>query len=170
MDEQFYDVPPSTPDLATHMEDLQWQYPAEAVERAAVRFCEAIARWRGKPELETVRRSFSPLVPFAYRSVLMLQYKKAPWIVGQRERRASGAAMSIDALVHSNPTSPSNNHASPPSRQTSGQFRPEQRQRKPAIEKYFTQPQSLIAQNRKRRRSDQDRGGDGRRLPPAVFT
>lgn len=57
MDEKFYDVPPSTPDLATHMEDLQWQYPAEAVERAAVRFCEAIARWRGKPELETVRPS-----------------------------------------------------------------------------------------------------------------
>lgn len=36
------------------MEDLAWQFPAEAVERAAVRFCEAIARWRGKPELETV--------------------------------------------------------------------------------------------------------------------
>ncbi|KAI0925627.1 hypothetical protein AcV5_008312 [Taiwanofungus camphoratus] len=51
---RFYDVPASTPDLATHMEDLAWQFPAEAVERAAVRFCEAIARWRGKPELETV--------------------------------------------------------------------------------------------------------------------
>lgn len=37
------------------MEDLAWQYPAEAVERAACRFCEAVARWRGKPELETVR-------------------------------------------------------------------------------------------------------------------
>ena len=37
------------------MEDLAWQFPAEAVERAACRFCEAIARWRGKPELETVR-------------------------------------------------------------------------------------------------------------------
>ena len=37
------------------MEDLAWQFPAEAVERAAVRFCEAVARWRGKPELETVR-------------------------------------------------------------------------------------------------------------------
>ncbi|EPT01689.1 hypothetical protein FOMPIDRAFT_1119901 [Fomitopsis schrenkii] len=148
--QRFYDVPPSTPDLATHMEDLQWQYPAEAVERAAVRFCEAIARWRGKPELET--------------------YKKAPWIVSQRERRASGAAMSIDALVHSNPTSPSNNHATPPRQPSAQQFRPEQRQRKPAIEKYFTQPQSLIAQSRKRRRSDQDRGEEGRRLPPAVFT
>lgn len=37
------------------MEDLAWQYPAEPVERAAVRFCEAVSRWRGKPELETVR-------------------------------------------------------------------------------------------------------------------
>jgi hypothetical protein len=36
------------------MEDLAWQYPAEPIERAAVRFCEAIAKWRGKPELETV--------------------------------------------------------------------------------------------------------------------
>ncbi|KAG6833363.1 hypothetical protein H0H87_007980 [Tephrocybe sp. NHM501043] len=50
---QFYDIPASTPDLSTHMEDLAWQYPAEPVERAALRFCEAIARWRGKPELET---------------------------------------------------------------------------------------------------------------------
>ena len=37
------------------MEDLAWQYPAEPVERAALRFCEATAKWRGKPELETVR-------------------------------------------------------------------------------------------------------------------
>lgn len=36
------------------MEDLAWHYPAEPVERAAVRFCEAVAKWRGKPELETV--------------------------------------------------------------------------------------------------------------------
>lgn len=107
-----------------------------------------------------------PLLTAAY----YLQYKKAPWIVSQRERRASGAAMSIDALVHSNPTSPSNNHATPPRQPSAQQFRPEQRQRKPAIEKYFTQPQSLIAQSRKRRRSDQDRGEEGRRLPPAVFT
>ena len=40
------------------MENLAWQYPAEPVERSAVRFCEAIARWRGKPELETVSASF----------------------------------------------------------------------------------------------------------------
>ncbi|KAJ8516628.1 hypothetical protein ONZ45_g6099 [Pleurotus djamor] len=50
---RFYDIPESTPDLSTHMEDLAWQFPAEPVERAAVRFCEAISRWRGKPELET---------------------------------------------------------------------------------------------------------------------
>ncbi|KAF8988300.1 hypothetical protein BDZ89DRAFT_1173889 [Hymenopellis radicata] len=59
MDERlrrFYDIPLSTPDLSTHMEDLAWQYPAEPVERAAVRFCEAIAKWRGKPELETYKK------------------------------------------------------------------------------------------------------------------
>lgn len=52
---QFFDIPESTPDLSTHMEDLAWSYPAEPVERAAVRFCEAVAKWRGKPELESVR-------------------------------------------------------------------------------------------------------------------
>ena len=47
------------------MEDLAWRYPAEPVERAALRFCEALARWRGKPELETVRphHLLSPLPP-----------------------------------------------------------------------------------------------------------
>ncbi|EKM78920.1 hypothetical protein AGABI1DRAFT_107360 [Agaricus bisporus var. burnettii JB137-S8] len=52
----FYDIPESTPDLSTHLEDLAWSYPAEPVERAAVRFCEAVARWRGKPELETYKK------------------------------------------------------------------------------------------------------------------
>jgi hypothetical protein len=51
---QFYAIPTKTPDLSTHMEDLAWHYPAEPVERAAVRWCEAVAKWRGKPELETV--------------------------------------------------------------------------------------------------------------------
>ncbi|GBE87921.1 hypothetical protein BKA93DRAFT_798099 [Sparassis latifolia] len=139
---RFYDVPGSTPDLATHMEDLAWQFPGEVVERAAVRFCEAVARWRGKPELET--------------------YKKAPWVAGQREHRTSGGtAMSIDALVHSNPTSPSNtaDHAS-----VQSPYRPEPpRNRRPPIERYFTVPQLLLMQGRKRRRSDTDRGEEGRR-------
>ena len=51
---QFLDIPASTPDLATHMEHLTCLYPVEPVERAALRFCEALAQWRGKPELETV--------------------------------------------------------------------------------------------------------------------
>ncbi|KAF9447400.1 hypothetical protein P691DRAFT_760802 [Macrolepiota fuliginosa MF-IS2] len=74
---RFYDIPDSTPDLSTHMEDLAWSYPAEPVERAAIRFCEAVAKWRGKPELETYK-------------------KKTP----------SSPGMSIDSLVHSNPASP----------------------------------------------------------------
>lgn len=40
------------------MEDLAWHYPAEPIERAAVRYCEAVAKWRGKPELETVRVTY----------------------------------------------------------------------------------------------------------------
>lgn len=66
---QFFDIPATTPDLATHMEDLAWQYPAEPVERAAVRYCEAIAKWRGKPELETVR---PPVYPSSLRDLAVL--------------------------------------------------------------------------------------------------
>ncbi|KAK7031179.1 hypothetical protein VNI00_013595 [Paramarasmius palmivorus] len=110
---KFYDIPESTPDLSTHMEDLAWQYPAEPVERAAVRFCEAIAKWRGKPELET--------------------YKKKP---PRSSLATSGNAsdeiqMSIESLVHSNPTSPNVSH-----RTTSRSHH----HHKPTIELYFLQP------------------------------
>lgn len=81
--------------------------------------------------------------------------------------------MSIDALVHSNPTSPSNttsppvaDHHSPPP----GQYRPDPKSRKPPIEKYFTLPQSLIAQGRKRRRSEADRTDEGRRMQNQTYT
>ncbi|EED81313.1 predicted protein [Postia placenta Mad-698-R] len=149
--QRFYDVPQSTPDVATHMEDLQWQSPADAVERTAVRFCEAIARWRVKPELET--------------------YKKATWNIRNGERRANaGAAMSIDALVHSNPASPSNS-----ARQPAGPARfahqAESRTRKPLIEKCFAMPQAAAMQGRKRRRSETDRmQEDARRMQnPPIF-
>lgn len=51
-------VPSTTPDLSTHLEDLAYKFPAEPIERAVVRFCEAIANWRGLPELENVRSPF----------------------------------------------------------------------------------------------------------------
>lgn len=60
---RFLNVPAGTPDLSTHMEDLAWRYPAEPVERAALRFCEALARWRGKPELQTYKKRPSTLDP-----------------------------------------------------------------------------------------------------------
>ncbi|KAG2061116.1 hypothetical protein BDR06DRAFT_947661 [Suillus hirtellus] len=120
MDERlrrFYTIPSLTPDLSTHMEDLAWHYPAEPVERAALRFCEAIAKWRGKPELET--------------------YKKKP------PKDVGASSMTIETLVHSNPTSP-----------TMGAYsiQPSRSQR-PAIEKYFIVPPSYIGRG-KRRRSD----------------
>ncbi|OAX41438.1 hypothetical protein K503DRAFT_797969 [Rhizopogon vinicolor AM-OR11-026] len=86
MDERlrrFYTIPPLTPDLSTHMEDLAWHYPAEPVERSALRFCEAIAKWRGKPELETYKKK---------------QSKDAA--------ASGGSTMTIETLVHSNPPSP----------------------------------------------------------------
>ncbi|OCH84330.1 hypothetical protein OBBRIDRAFT_799193 [Obba rivulosa] len=149
---RFYEVPPSTPDLATHMEDLAWQYPAEAVERAAVRFCEAIARWRGKPELET--------------------YKKAPWVINQRTKKVNtgGAAMSIDSLVHSNPTSPSQAPAPDPTAEAQPSmertYQSDSRPRRPLIERYFNLPQNLALHSRKRRRDELDRAEDASRRVP----
>ncbi|KDR68573.1 hypothetical protein GALMADRAFT_146227 [Galerina marginata CBS 339.88] len=111
---RFYDIPASTPDCATHMEDLAWQYPAEPVERAAVRFCEAIAKWRGKPELET--------------------YKKKPAPPPMDMTSPGGStAMTIESLVHSNPTSPMMGNAA-----SSGSGR-RRRLRKPSIDVYFMQ-------------------------------
>ncbi|KAF8517690.1 hypothetical protein BU17DRAFT_49530 [Hysterangium stoloniferum] len=52
---EFLNVPHNCPDLATHLTQLSEKYPAKPVERAALRFCEAVAKWRGKPELEMVR-------------------------------------------------------------------------------------------------------------------
>ncbi|KAK0194036.1 hypothetical protein F5146DRAFT_1033940 [Armillaria mellea] len=115
MDERlrrFYDIPASTPDLSTHMEDLAWQYPAEPVERAAVRFCEAIAKWRGKPELET--------------------YKKK-----SASGNGSSSAMTIESLVHSSPSTSRDPLRLPPRFRTNAP--PNDRQ--PNIEAYFIQPQ-----------------------------
>lgn len=83
--------------------------------------------------------------------------------------------MSIDALVHSNPTSPSNNNNAPNSaEQPQAQpVRPayhlDPKSRKPSIEKYFIMPQSYTMQGRKRRRSDVDRMDDGRRVQNPVY-
>lgn len=54
---EFLTIPHATPDLATHLTGLSEKYPAEPVERAALRFCEAVAKWRGKPELEMYKIS-----------------------------------------------------------------------------------------------------------------
>ncbi|KAG0701211.1 hypothetical protein DFH29DRAFT_1000398 [Suillus ampliporus] len=124
MDERlrrFYTIPPLTPDLSTHMEDLAWHYPAEPVERAALRFCEAIAKWRGKPELETYK-------------------KKQPKDVVT----SGGSTMTIDTLVHSNPTSPTMGY--------SGQA---SRSQRPLIEKYFIVPPSYMGRNKRRRSLDE---------------
>jgi len=84
---KFFDISLSTPDLPTHMEHLAQQYHAEPVERAAVRFCESIAKWRGKPELETYK-------------------KRRP--SQSNETETPGISMTIDSLVHSSPISPGN--------------------------------------------------------------
>ncbi|CAA7269446.1 unnamed protein product [Cyclocybe aegerita] len=116
---RFYDIPPSTPDCSTHMEDLAWQYPAEPVERGAVRFCEAVAKWRGKPELET-----KPPTPLT-----------VPGTPG------GSGAMTIESLVHSNPTSPmmGNMGAHQGVGAAEASRRARKRLKKPSIEMYFTQ-------------------------------
>lgn len=131
---RFYDIPQSTPDLSTHMEDLAWQYPAEPVERAAVRFCEAIEKWRGKPELET--------------------YKKKPPASSSVADTPSSASMAIDTLVHGSPATST----------TTGTVAAPRSTRKPSIDVYFPQPfprrQSAWNPN-KRLRSPDPQGGRG---------
>ncbi|CAK5268188.1 unnamed protein product [Mycena citricolor] len=92
---RFYDIPPSTPDLSTHMEDLAWQYPAEPVERAAVRFCEAIEKWRGKPELETYKKKGHSVTAGPVRSTRKPSidvYFTQPfrWVSNKRRREEDG--------------------------------------------------------------------------------
>lgn len=129
MDERlrrFYTIPSLTPDLSTHMEDLAWHYPSEPVERAALRFCEAIAKWRGKPELET--------------------YKKKP------PKDVGGSSMTIETLVHSNPTSPTmGGYSVQPSRS-----------QRPAIEKYFIVPPSYTGRGKRRRSIDEGESSNKR--------
>ncbi|KAJ7757764.1 hypothetical protein DFH07DRAFT_458949 [Mycena maculata] len=144
---RFYDIPQSTPDLSTHMEDLAWQYPAEPVERAAVRFCEAIEKWRGKPELET--------------------YKKKPPSSAAADTPRS-ASMAIDTLVHghhgngSPATSTPSASMSTPNIGSMSTPNPNmapvhvpRSMRKPSIDVYFPQPFHA------RRRAWKKRGREG---------
>lgn len=57
---RFLDIPSGTRDLTRHLEDLTWRYPVELVERASLKYCEALSQWRGKPELEKYRKQ-SPM-------------------------------------------------------------------------------------------------------------
>ncbi|KAJ3762764.1 hypothetical protein EV360DRAFT_34980, partial [Lentinula raphanica] len=123
----FLEIPESTPDLSTHMEDLAWTYPAEPVERAAVRFCEAIAGWRGKPELEG--------------------YKKKPprtWPSMHSNDRAGSSnlastPLTMESLVHSNPATPTLSHPQPASQASVPST---SASKKPSIDVYFIQPDS----------------------------
>jgi hypothetical protein len=121
------------------MEDLAWSYPAEPVERAAVRFCEAVARWRGKPELETV----CLLSDYMRFHLPYWQYKK---------KSPSSSGISIDTLVHSSPVLPSTPATTSYSLASLGSMlgqhsqpvqpvptlrRPRRQGRKPTIDVYF---------------------------------
>lgn len=143
---RFYDIPASTPDCSSHLEDLAWQYPAEPVERSAVRFCEAIARWRGKPELET-KPSINPMIQTSV------------------DDTTQGPVMNIDSLVHSNPTSPTNGiNSSAAEGSRRGRMI-----KRPSIDVYFLQSgvqqrRDSVSWNRgnnKRYRDPLDDGGGG---------
>ncbi|KZT23095.1 hypothetical protein NEOLEDRAFT_569648 [Neolentinus lepideus HHB14362 ss-1] len=79
---KFFDISPDVTDLSSHLEELAVMFPAEPVERAALRYYEAIAKWRGKPELET--------------------YKKRPPKTWTNPETSS----MMEAFLRSNPTSP----------------------------------------------------------------
>ncbi|KAF8501268.1 hypothetical protein JB92DRAFT_2976684 [Gautieria morchelliformis] len=81
---EFLTIPLATPDLATHLTQLSEKYPAEPVERAALRFCEAVAKWRGKPELE--------------------MHKRPPVRPSTKSETSTPLPLSIDAILASTPT------------------------------------------------------------------
>ncbi|EIN09937.1 hypothetical protein PUNSTDRAFT_52077 [Punctularia strigosozonata HHB-11173 SS5] len=86
---KFLSIPASTTDLLSHLLHLSALYPAEAVERAALRFCEAVAKWRGKPELQSKGKHNSA------------------GATGSPSSQTSGVnALPLDLLVRSNPESP----------------------------------------------------------------
>jgi hypothetical protein len=163
------------------MEDLAWQYPAEPVERAAVRFCEAIAKWRGKPELETV--SLVPTPRFHLKSLTTLQYKKKPAPRMDPPQTPGGStAMTIESLVHSNPTSPAGGTGAGSgngSQQGQGQGSAERMRRlkKPSIDVYFMQMPMLLRRgsllwsggggNKRHRDDDAGRPGPSKRMYPS---
>ncbi|KAF9056832.1 hypothetical protein BDP27DRAFT_1433491 [Rhodocollybia butyracea] len=128
---KFMEIPDSTPDLSTHMEDLAWRYPAEPMERAAARFCEAIASWRGKPELEGYKKR---------------PPKTWPSTSSPNGTRASfSIPMTMESLVHSNPVSPTIPTISrsqpqvPPQSPSQSQTQPAST-KKPSIDVYFIHP------------------------------
>ncbi|KAJ3919917.1 hypothetical protein F5877DRAFT_66161 [Lentinula edodes] len=126
----FLEIPDSTPDLSTHMEDLAWTYPAEPVERAAVRFCEAVAGWRGKPELE------------GYKKKPPRTWPSTPSASSNNQTGTSNMAstsLTMDSLVHSNPTTPTLSHPIPP-RSTSQDHPQSTSSKKPSIDLYFIHP------------------------------
>lgn len=88
-DLQFLTVPSTTPDLSTHLEDLAYKFPAEPIERAVVRFCEAIANWRGLPELENVR---SPFIILATVGIDRIIVQEKSWPPGAVEDECCTAA------------------------------------------------------------------------------
>ncbi|KZV94744.1 hypothetical protein EXIGLDRAFT_736478 [Exidia glandulosa HHB12029] len=54
---EFFGIAPHTPNLASHLDALVSAYPMEPMEHLALHFCKAIARWQGKPELQTYQKT-----------------------------------------------------------------------------------------------------------------
>ncbi|EJU05057.1 hypothetical protein DACRYDRAFT_63411 [Dacryopinax primogenitus] len=84
--DMFLDFPPNTNDLRSHLMDLAGRFPPEPMERSALRFCEAVSRWRGRPELQA-----NP-----HKSRL-----RSMSIVSQ----TSQSALSIASVIHPSPSS-----------------------------------------------------------------
>ncbi|KAJ7193911.1 hypothetical protein GGX14DRAFT_587272 [Mycena pura] len=143
---RFYDIPQSTPDLSTHMEDLAWQYPAEPVERAAVRFCEAIEKWRGKPELENYKRK-----PHASSSPVMVV------------DTPGSSSMALDTMVQGNSVTGTTSGSA---RSAHGLMRMPRSTRKPSIHVYFPQPFPQRQTGWNRNRGKRMRSPDGGRESP----
>ncbi|KZP00403.1 hypothetical protein CALVIDRAFT_560382 [Calocera viscosa TUFC12733] len=92
----FLNIPPNTNDLRSHLMDLAGRYPPEPMERAALKFCEAVSRWRGKPELQGNPQ----------------KNRIRSMSIASSTASQSASALSITSLIH--PPSPTRGSLRPP--------------------------------------------------------
>ncbi|KZT52930.1 hypothetical protein CALCODRAFT_67586 [Calocera cornea HHB12733] len=145
----FLNIPGNTNELRGHLMDLAGRYPPEPMERAALKFCEAVSRWRGRPELQSNVSRLPLSVPARHADVCVCPQPKKNRIRSMSiASTTSQSAISIASLI--NAPSPS----------------------RPPIERWFLTPtradrrrplSGRAALGKGKRKRERDMSGDARK-------